>query len=260
MHAKRWALACDGCGLFFVHPQPTVEALAAHYAPGGLYQTKKTARHSSAAVSPQMQAIIATAHRGTLKTLDRHFAASAPPPGARMLDYGCGNGAWLDTFQDHGWETFGIEPSSDAAFRRHRRLETIPTDASFDFVLMHHVLEHLPRPLDTLRALARAATPDGHCLVSVPRLDTLAEHRDVGYCLQSRTHVVGFTEACLTGLLARATLGVIAPLHDLDGTLTDGRPSSLRLLARQGAEPGPVETAAAAVQRVVRVVESISSE
>jgi hypothetical protein len=58
--------------------------------------------------------------------------------------------------------------------------------------------------------------------------------------------------------MAHATLSVIAPSHHLDDTLTDGRPSSLRLLARQGAKPGPVEKPAAAVERVEGAVALIS--
>lgn len=110
-----------------------------------------------------------------------------------------------------------------------------PNPALEALLAAHHVLEHLGRPLDTLRELAGALKPGGHCLVSVPRIDTLDVHRDVGYCLQSRTHIVGFPEACLTDLLARVGLGLVEALHGLDTALTSGRPSLLRLLARKGA-------------------------
>ena len=88
----------------------------------------------------------------------------------------------------------------------------------------------------------------------MPRLDTLDVHRDVGYCLQSSTHVVGFTQACLTGLLVRVGLGLVEALHELDVALTSGRPSSLRLLARKGAPTVLREEPIAALQRVVDLV------
>ena len=250
MHAKRTAVACDECGLLFVHPQPTQEELAAHYAPGGKWQIKK-----QRPVNPAIEALLSAAHLVALSTFDRHFRASEPATGSQVMDYGCGSGGWLNTFQDHGWETCGIEPSTNAAFVRHSRLAAVPADERFDFVIAHHVLEHLGRPLDTLRELERALKPGGHCLVSVPRIDTLDVHRDVGYCLQSRTHIVGFTQACLTGLLARVGLGLVEALHELDVALTSGRPSSLRLLARKGAPTMLKGDPIAALQRVVELVE-----
>ena len=250
MQVKRQAVACDQCGLLFVHPQPTPSALAAHYARDGSYRAKQP-------VKPSMMSN--PAYLPLLTALDRYFDASQPAAGSRVLDYGCGSGRWLNMFQDSGWETFGIEPSTDLAFTRHHRLEAVPSDEQFDFVLIHHVLEHLGRPLDTLRDLARALKPGGYCLVCVPRLDTLDVHRDIGYCLQSRTHIVGFTQACLTGLLARAGLGLVDALHGLDDALTDGRPSSLRLLARKGATAALTEDPIAALQRVVDMLPSVAS-
>jgi SAM-dependent methyltransferase len=245
----RRALACEECAVVFVHPQPTTAALTAQYAPGGAYRTARADR-VPAASKPGAPALLAA--------LDGHFPATRPPAGATILDFGCGTGGWLDAFQDRGWETFGIEPSTDAAFARHRQLDTVPADARFDFVLMHHVLEHLGRPRDTLRDIAASLRPGGHCLVSVPRLDTIDVHRDVEYCLQPRTHIVAFTEACLTSLLARVDLGVVEVLHRLDEALTRGRPTSLRVLARKGAAPVRLENPVAALQRVERLLPTIA--
>jgi SAM-dependent methyltransferase len=234
---KHRAAACGECGLLFVHPQPSPETLQAYYAPDGRWRAKRAAKEANAQTRTKGGA------PAMMAALDRHFPASRPPAGARVLDFGCGTGAWLNSFQDCGWETSGVEPSSDAAFVRHQRLPAVPSDGRFDLVIAYHVLEHLPRPLDTLRELSQAIRPEGHCLVSVPRLDTVAVHRDVGYCLQSRTHIVAYTEACLRGLLARAGLTTVAALHDLDAALTKGAPIRLRLVARKTAtvtvEPDP---------------------
>ena len=85
--------------------------------------------------------------------------------------------------------------------------EQLVVDGRLQVVLLdgaHHVLEHMARPLETLRAFSRALKPGGYCWIAVPRLDMLPVYRDIGYCLQARTHIVAFTEACLTDLLARA--------------------------------------------------------
>ena len=83
MHAKRTAVACDECGLLFVHPQPTQEELAAHYAPGGKWQIKK-----QRPVNPAIEALLSAAHLVALSTFDRHFRASEPATGSQVMDYG----------------------------------------------------------------------------------------------------------------------------------------------------------------------------
>jgi hypothetical protein len=72
-------------------------------------------------------------------------------------------------------------------------------------------------------------------------------HGDFKYCLHRRNHIVAFTEACLRGLFARAGMGVVAALHDLDERFSQGRPIRMRLLAQQGA-PGPEPSRGAAVE------------
>lgn len=240
------AFSCLDCGLLFAHPQPPQEELNAYYAPDGGWQASRVEKSPK---PPQTRT--KGAAPALLAALDRYFPASTPPAGARVFDFGCGTGTWLNSFQDYGWETVGLEPSSDAAFARHKRLTAIPTEPLFDLVLAYHVLEHLPRPLDTMKDLAQAIRPGGHFLVSVPRLDTLSVHRQVDYCLHPRHHIVGFTEACLRGLLARAGLGVVAAFHELDDRFSKGEPVRLRLLARKGATPVAEPDPASALKPVI---------
>jgi SAM-dependent methyltransferase len=223
-----------------------------YYAPDGGWQASRTPKGAAPQTKTKGGAL------GTLAVLDRYFAASRPAPGARVLDFGCGTGTWLNSFQDHGWDTFGVEPSSDAAFARHQRLSTIPSEPQFDLVIAYHVLEHLPRPLDALRQLSRAMRPHAHCFVSVPRLDTLAVHRQVDYCLHPRNHIVGFTEACLRGLLARASLGVVAVLYELDHILGTGEPLRLRMLARKTGAPDAEPDPAAALRPVIEAFVAVN--
>ena len=252
MPAKCRAMACRTCGLLFVHPQPAAESLAAHYAPGGLYRERQKAKPPKR-TSPEARAMVAAAYRSALHALDEFFPATHDASGT-VLDFGCGAGRWLDVLQDCGWSTFGIEPSTEEAFARHQKLERMPTDERFDFVFAHHVLEHMARPLDTLREFSRALKQGGYCWIAVPRLDMLPVYDDIGYCLQARTHIVAFTEACLTDLLARAGFGVVAALHELDAVLTNDRPVSLRLLAQKGAPASPVADPFAPLARIAEWV------
>jgi len=161
-----------------------------------------------------------------------------PPSGAKVLDFGCGDGKLLNRLQDRGWETSGIEPSTAVAFLRHRHLTSPPQDGSFDLVILSHVLEHVINPLGVLRQLAESLREGGVLFVSVPRLDTLPQHGDLKYCLNHR-HVVCFSETCLRGLLTRAGFATTARLDakELDEAFTDGKPLRLRLVATRTAHP-----------------------
>ena len=239
---------CRECGLLFVNPQPDPAALAVFYSPDGTWGRYASERRPAL----QRQAARALAgirkanppRRGRdtlLEAIDRHVAVFAPPEGAAVLDFGCGDGKLLNALLEHGWRTFGIEPSSDVAFLRHARLDAIPLTPQFDFVILNHVIEHVPNPLDLLQALARAIKPQGSIYVGVPRLDTLPAHGDFRYCLNGRTHLVSFSEACLRDLFARAGLEPVVALHDaaLDAQFTNGIPLRLRMIARKADAPLP---------------------
>jgi SAM-dependent methyltransferase len=168
-------------------------------------------------------------------------------PAARCegLNFGCGDGKFLNRLQDRGWDTYGIEPSADVAFLRHRRLKSPPQDGSFDFIVLHHVLEHVRTPLELLKQLALTLREGGVMFLSTPRLDTLPHHRDLPYCIDGRWHILCFTERCLSGLLARAGVQVTARLElpELDRVQSDGKQVRLRIVATRTASPPPLPAA-----------------
>jgi SAM-dependent methyltransferase len=261
-----FATGCRDCGLLFANPQPDAAMLQQLYSPDGKWG--HTWRQSADKRREYLKRQAARALAGIRKpnpprgrrdalfeALDRHVTVFDPPAGAAVLDFGCGDGKLLNVLLDHGWRTFGIEPSSDVAFLRHERLLAVPDSPRFDLVIAHHVIEHIPQPLDLLRVLARAIKPGGALFVSVPRLDTLPHHRDFHYCLNGRTHVVAFSEACLRELLARAALEPLVALDDpaLDAAITSGVPLRLRMIARKaGTTPGRQDDPLAAATRALR--------
>ncbi len=105
------------------------------------------------------------------------------PQRGRLLEVGSSLGYLLDVFKQDGWDVMGVEPFYQAC--RHSReelgldvknaiLETagLP-EASFDVVLLNHVIEHLDDPMGTLREVNRILKPEGHFVIETPRYDTL---------------------------------------------------------------------------------------
>jgi len=236
---------CADCGLVFTNPMPTEEQQAQYYADEGPYRAHKieaaeTKRRERKA-QPRSATRTPRARDLLLDALVPYVPVHAPPPGAKVLDFGCGDGKMLNRLQDAGWETYGIEPSTGVAFTRHHRLDEPPQDARFDFVILHHVLEHVRDPLEILRQLGGATREGGRIFISLPSLDMLPQHGNFRYCLDGRKHLMCFSEACLTALLARAGFSTTATIrsNELDAALTDGQPLRLRLIATRTAHPAP---------------------
>jgi len=238
---------CEECGLVFVNPLPSDEALAAMYGPKGEWGLARSDDHSAVAADAERRPGSGTWPR-LFDAIRGALDVTRPPSGSRVLDFGCGRGKFLDVLQRCGWETFGIEPALDGAFPRHHRLATLPAEPTFDLVIAHHVLEHVTNPLAILRQLAAATRPGGFLFVAAPRLDTLPLHRDYRYVF-SRVHVTAYTSACMESLLARAGWQLVeAPPAEV--AISGGRRTTarLRMLGRRvsGRLPTPAKPLASA--------------
>ena len=106
------------------------------------------------------------------------------PPGAHVLDIGCGQGFYLPLYAALGLVATGVEldPIPRAAAERKAAAngftildapaESLPVpDAHFDAVVMSEVLEHLPDPAPALAGVARVLQPGGLVLATVPNAD-----------------------------------------------------------------------------------------
>lgn len=95
-----------------------------------------------------------------------------------MLDYGSGRGETLELFGGAGYSVTGTDVDPECVKLSSRFGRAVPLEpedplgqfgaASFDVVACFHVLEHVPCPRDTLRALARIARE--YVVVAVPNL------------------------------------------------------------------------------------------
>ena len=238
---------CEGCGLVFTNPQPTPAELARLYSPEGDWRLRRTAtvpageEHHDKPRGSSWSRMFAPIHNA--------LPVTSPSPGSAVLDFGCGWGKLLDSLQDSGWSTFGIEPALDHAFRRHRRLHVVPDVPTFDLIVANHVLEHTPDPLRLLRQFARASKPGAFLFIHVPRLDTMPIHRDYKYVLKGHVHITAYTWPCLQTLLALAGWIPVAPPPE-ETPKGRGRHtrSRLRVVAQRidGMPPAPPEPAQAA--------------
>ena len=131
-------------------------------------------------------------------------------PGARLLELGCGSGSLTYLLRQAGIDAVGLEMATAAIEVARERfglevvqgpLETAEIEGEFDAILAVDVLEHLPRPLETLALCARRLAAGGVFLAQTPCF------RDQGadwQMLLPREHLFLFTAASVESLLHAA--------------------------------------------------------
>ncbi|MBI4859100.1 MAG: class I SAM-dependent methyltransferase [Candidatus Riflebacteria bacterium] len=159
---------CERCGLVYVHPQPDVHDLTRRYAQDEFYAVQ--ARHGIGPIGGTSE---------IPRCLEERLAEiESLVPGRRLLDAGAGRGAFLQHARGRGWQVLGVEPSEAATrFAKEQwgldvlcsTLDEAPLPVgAFDVVHLNHVLEHLPRPLDTLALIRQTLADDGLLVLEVP--------------------------------------------------------------------------------------------
>ncbi len=119
-----------------------------------------------------------------------HDVALADLAGARrVLEVGCGSGAFVARLRQHGLAAEGLElnPAAAAAARQnglpvHREDLLDWADqqrGTYDAVCAFQVLEHVPHVGDFLRAMIDLLAPGGRLLLSVPNQESFLGGRDV---------------------------------------------------------------------------------
>jgi SAM-dependent methyltransferase len=219
---------CRACGLMRTSPRPTPDTIGRYYPPEyGPHAPPATARFAGARRSIRRR-IVALADR-------RSTRAPALPPG-RLLEIGCGAGAYLRQMRDAGWDVTGLDASPEAGdlARAHGleviagRLEEAPDPAEpFDLVVGWMALEHLHDPALALRRLHDWTRPGGRLALSTPDAGGLL-FRTFGqdwYCLQVPTHLHHFTPGTLGRLLGQNGWAVERTFHHrtLDDVFTSTR-------------------------------------
>ncbi len=163
-HLVTYVLRCRNCDYFYIESlwSEAARLEKLHYADPLLYGGMKGGNEQ--AISSR------------LAVIERHGLRG------RLLDVGAGKGEFVLEAAMAGWDAEGIEPS--AALAHHARdhganvregyldpSANVPT-ASYDAVTLLHVLEHVDKPVDLLRALQPYLTRDGVVFVEVPNCDS----------------------------------------------------------------------------------------
>jgi dolichol-phosphate mannosyltransferase len=196
-------LKCLKCGLIFMKPKLSAEALVREYA-----------QAEDPVYLENIQARVETS-RYNLNEVRSHIR-----PKDRVLEIGSYCGAFLKVAREEGIDILGVEPSAWAA-RASAELsdapvirgttDDLPSDiGKFDVVMAWDVLEHFADPLAELQKIHRLLEDDGRLLFSTLMIDNwFPKAMGKRWPWLMDMHLFYFTESTIRQLLARAGFEIV---------------------------------------------------
>ncbi|SOD96553.1 class I SAM-dependent methyltransferase [Spirosoma fluviale] len=163
---------CQQCGFRLTNPRPDGNSIGAYY------KSDQYVSHND-----KGGGLINTAYRTvrnyTLQSKLNLINELTGKPG-RIVDVGCGTGAFLESCQKGGWAITGMEPDPDARAMAKEKLqaevkpdlEALAGAEPFDIVSLWHVLEHIPNLSESIQQLRNLLTEQGTLLIAVPNSDS----------------------------------------------------------------------------------------
>ncbi|HEX7376629.1 MAG TPA: class I SAM-dependent methyltransferase [Pirellulales bacterium] len=264
LRADLQVVRCRTCDLTFTNPRPTPATI------GHFYPSDYSCYEMRSAVGPRLKARLRARLQRLVLRSDYGYPGQPVTPltrcgsrlarlwlrgglrrsewipyrgQGRLLDFGCGAGAFLERMRDSGWRVEGLDlsPLAAQAVMRQRGIQVhvgtlphadLPPD-SFDCVTMWQALEHVHQPRETVREARRLLRPRGLLVVAVPNLASWSfEHFGrQWFGLDVPRHLTHFTPSTLNALLAAEGFRVLRTTF----VGTDGwiRQSARRLAASE---------------------------
>lgn len=175
---------CPDCGLrFTVSPPPAAEI-------GRYYRSENYVSHTDTREG-LVNRLYHRVRKHTLRQKRRLVEQVTGLRNGRILDVGCGTGAFLHEMKASGWTVTGLEPDATASAIATNRygLHPLPSqqlyqlaENGFDVITLWHVLEHVHDLHGYVEQWQRLLSPRGVVLVAVPNPDaTDARHYGPGW-------------------------------------------------------------------------------
>jgi len=162
--------SCNECDFMFTSEAPDQSEI------GRYYQSDVYISHTDGSKG-FIEKLYQLVRRKTLVGKRNLVAGVSQKDKGKMLDYGCGTGAFLNEMKTSGWQVNGIEPDSGARKRAEQLVASsigLPEELSelssdqYDVITMWHVLEHVHELNWTIEQIKRILKEDGKLFIAVP--------------------------------------------------------------------------------------------
>ena len=201
----RGIVTCKRCGMVYVNPRPTSEAIKQLYSIGISRWT--TSKEYIDKKTPLFKDLLSRVQM--MKN------------GGKILDVGCGIGLFLKLARENEYEAYGVDISDeDVKYAREKfrlnvhlgdLIEANYPEEFFDVVTMWDVIEHLADPLYHFKEIKRILKKDGYLFILTGNIDSdEAKRKGIEWeFLNNRSHIVFFTTQTLGKFLDLAGLKMI---------------------------------------------------
>jgi SAM-dependent methyltransferase len=161
---------CADCTLRFTQDVPDEVAIGPYYKAEAYISHTNTSRGLINNLYQKVRNL-------TMKQKASTIASETGLSTGRLLDVGCGTGAFLNAMKREGWQITGLEPDADArrVARELYRIEPLEAsslydlpEGSFDAITLWHVLEHVHDLHGYVTQLRKLLKPTGKLFIAVP--------------------------------------------------------------------------------------------
>ncbi|MVM39858.1 methyltransferase domain-containing protein [Spirosoma sp. HMF3257] len=164
--------ACATCSFRLTNPRPDANSI------GSYYKSEDYVSHndeSSGLINTAYRIVRNYTLRSKIKLINKLNGGQG-----RILDVGCGTGAFLESCQSAGWQVLGMEPDADARTIAQKKLQTeikpnlnaLTGIQPVDIITLWHVLEHIPNLNEVIPQLYQLVNDSGTLLIAVPNSDS----------------------------------------------------------------------------------------
>ena len=195
-------MECTACGAGYLDPRPRPEVIGAAYRRYYTHDAGTGNHEGRTGLADRIRHMLANDYRAVrygartgarlplgaqlLNRLPRHrsvmdaYYRYLPREHGRLLDFGCGNGAFLKLARDEiGWDVAGVDfdpnavraASLDGLDVRQGGPEALADWTShFDVITLSHVLEHVHHPRALMEGVFAALKPGGMVFAETPNI------------------------------------------------------------------------------------------
>ena len=153
--------------------------------------------------------------------LSHYFKEAQVKNDDAIIDIGCGYGSFISELRDTPYRNvMGVDPNISENIQ-HGNIEVKKAflhdlkGKSFDFIMLHHSLEHMDKPKDTIREIERILSKDGKILIRIPVIGYAWKHYGVNwYSLDAPRHLYLHSKKSLAMLLDEFGLEIYKIVYD----------------------------------------------
>jgi 2-polyprenyl-3-methyl-5-hydroxy-6-metoxy-1,4-benzoquinol methylase len=125
-----------------------------------------------------------------------------------VLDYGCGNGEFVNAMRKAGYQCYGFEPNtgSDSEY-----ISSDITSRAYDLITLWHVFEHFGNPNDELSKIASLLGAGGKLFLSIPNFESIDSSigGPLWFHLDVPRHIFHYSRRGISIIMARNGMKVL---------------------------------------------------